>query len=407
MTVALRALLRAPGVLLTRPRVQLLGLIVLVALVAAACAAAGTSPDASSAVGASPGASVSAHPSPEPTPLLPASPGADPISLAAWIFTPVFQALFILLAALYSVTGDIGIAIVVLTLIIRALVIPLFRRQTVSQRRMQLLAPEIKELQRRYKGDRTKISAETMALYKERGVNPAAGCLPLVLQFMLLIPMYSVIRDGLTNYDPSAMLSVFGHEIVPLHCSNIVNGVVDKSLPCINSHVWWLANLDVSKAQVLFPLPVIGGLSILALISGLLQLVQSRMVAPPPSSSADSQANIQRQTMMIFPLISIVYGGFLPAGLFLYWIVSTLFSIIQQYLIVGFGSLFPLFGRTPSFALNHKPRFPVAVPAPVAMGPGGRAADSPRGTPVDRAAAAAATVRPRERGRQGRRGRRR
>src|SRR2546423_11278316 len=191
-----------------RRTVGLVLLIVLAGLVVAGCATGTTG---------SPGASGAPHPS--PTPLVPASPGADPISLLAFVFTPVFQLLFIVLAGLYTLTGNIAFAIIILTLIIRALVIPLFRRQTVSQRRMQLLQPEIKEVQRRYKGDRTKISEATMALYKERGVNPAAGCLPLVLQFILLIPMYSVIRDGLTNYDPSAMLSVFGQKLIDLHCS--------------------------------------------------------------------------------------------------------------------------------------------------------------------------------------------
>jgi YidC/Oxa1 family membrane protein insertase len=406
------SILRELRALAARPRVQLLGLIILVTLVVAACATAGTSPDASAgaSAGASPGASATHAPTAVPTPLIPASPGADPISLLAWAFTPVFQALFILMAGLYSLTGSIGIAIILLTLVIRVLVIPLFRKQTVSQRRMQLLAPEIKEVQRRYKGDRAKISEQTMALYKDRGVNPAAGCLPLVLQFVLLIPMYSVIRDGLTNYDPTAMLQVFGQSVVNLNCpnpANVVNGVLDKSIPCINTIVPWLLNTDISKAQVLFPLPVIGGLSILAVISGLLQLVQSRMVMPPASPNADQQANIQRQTMLIFPLISIAYGGFLPAGLFLYWIVTTIFSIVQQYLIVGFGSLFPLFGWTPRFALNHTPRFPVAMPAPGSVNPSSGAASVTRTPPADRAAAAAATVRPRERGRQGRRGRRR
>src|SRR5438132_1031896 len=190
-----------------RRTVGLLLLIVLVGLVVAGCATGTTG---------SPGASGAPHPS--PTPLTPASPGADPISLLAFVFTPVFQVLFIALAWFYTVTGNIAVAIVILTLIIRALVIPLFRRQTVSQRRMQLLQPEIKEVQRRYKGDRTKISEATMALYKERGVNPAAGCLPLVLQIILLIPMYSVIRDGLTNWDPTAMLSFFNTKVVPLDC---------------------------------------------------------------------------------------------------------------------------------------------------------------------------------------------
>ena len=403
-------ILRELRALATRPRVQLLGLAILVVLIVAACATTGSAPAASPGAsgGASPAATATQAPTPVPTPLVPATPGADPISLLAWAFTPVFKALFILMTGLYDLTGDIGIAIILLTLIIRVMTIPLFRKQTVSQRRMQLLAPEIKELQRRYKGDRAKISEQTMALYTERRVNPAAGCLPLVLQFVILIPMYSVIRDGLTNYDPTAMLDVFGHQIVPLVCpnpANYVDGVLNTSLPCINTIVPWLGNMDISKAQVLFPLPVIGGLSILAVISGLLQLVQSRMVMPPSDPNADQQAKIQRQTMLIFPLISIAYGGFLPAGLFIYWITTTIFSIVQQYLIVGFGSLFPIYGWTPRYALTHTPRFPVAMPAAGSVNPStGVPVARP---PVDRAAAAAATVRPRERGRQGRRGRRR
>ena len=374
---------------------------ILVALVLAACAAPGTSP----------GASGAPHITPVPTPLVPAQPGADPLSLLAWLFTPIFQGLFILLVGLYELTGDIAIAIILMTLVIRALLIPLFRRQTVSQRRMQLLQPEIKEVQRRYKGDRAKISQATMELYRERGVNPASGCLPLVLQFILLIPMYSVIQNGLTNYDPTAMLQVFGQQIVPLTCQNIdpITGIVDKSQPCIDTIVEWLGSMDVSKPAILIPLPIIGGLSILAVIAALLQVVQSRMVMPPAGDKGDTQANIQRQTMLIFPLISIAYGAFLPAGLFIYWIVTTLFSIVQQYLIVGWGQFFPIFGRTPGFAINHKPRFPVAMPTAVARQPNskGAAAEAPRVTSTDRAASAAATVRPRERGRQGRRGRRR
>ena len=73
-----------------------------------------------------------------------------------------------------------------------------------------MLAPEIKEIQRRYKGDRIKDQAGDSRALRERGVNPAAGCLPLLLQIILLIPMYSVFSQGLTNYDPQAMLNVFG-----------------------------------------------------------------------------------------------------------------------------------------------------------------------------------------------------
>jgi YidC/Oxa1 family membrane protein insertase len=369
-------------------------LLVVVGLVLAACVPT-----------SAPGASGSAAVTPLPTPLVPAQPGADPISLLAWLFTPVFQALFILLVILDDITGNIAVAIIVMTLIIRALLIPLFRTQTVSQRRMQLVQPELKEIQKRYKGDRAKISEAQMALYKERGVNPAAGCLPLVLQFILLIPMYSVIRDGLTNYDPSAMVTVFGHELPILHCTNLVNGVPTPPQPCLDPFAF---GVNWGLASVQFPLPLIGGLSLLAVLSAFLQLIQSRMVMPQVSKgSQDQAANVQRQTMLLFPLISIFYGAFLPAGLFLYWIVTTIFSIIQQYLIVGWGSLFPIFGWTPGFAVGHTPRFPVAVPAPDPNAPSSSSTTGRTTTSTERAAKAASTVRPRERGRQGRRGRRR
>ncbi len=390
-------------------------LVVLAALLIAACAQANTpAPSVAASAGASAAATASASPAatPAPTPLVPASPGADPVSLLAWAFTPVFQVLFIILVALYALLGNnIALAIVILTLIIRALVIPLFRQQTVSQRRMQLLQPELKEIQRRYKGDRTKVLEAQQALYKERGINPAAGCLPLLLQFVLLIPMYSVIRDGLTNYNPEAMLSVFGVKLINLGCSAtpLLDPITHAVKPCINP---FFMGVDLSKPEIFWTLPGIGfGLSFLAILAGVLQLIQSRMVMPPSTGDSDQSTAVQRQTMIIFPLISVAYGAFLPAGLFIYWIVTTVFSIVQQYLIVGFGSLFPLFGWTPGFAVDHKPRFPVAAPTPVPPGKGTPASTQPSSTArsaASRAASAAATVRPRERGgRQGRRGRRR
>ena len=116
------------------------------------------------------------HPAPQPVPR--AANGADPVSLIAWAFTPIFQVLFMGLAFFYNITGDIGIAIIVLTMVIRLLLVPVFRAQIVSQRRMQMLQPELKAIQTKYKGNRAKISEEQMKLYRERGVNPASGCLP-------------------------------------------------------------------------------------------------------------------------------------------------------------------------------------------------------------------------------------
>ena len=103
-------------------------------------------------------------------------------------------------------------------------------------------------------------------------------------------------------------------------------------------------------------LPGLFGLSLLALASALLQLVQTRMMTTP---SDDPQQRSTQRVFLILPLISLIYGWFLPAGLFIYWITTTIFSIVQQFLINGFGGLFPLFGWTPGFASNHQPRFPV------------------------------------------------
>jgi YidC/Oxa1 family membrane protein insertase len=390
-----------------RDHLLLLGLLVLVVLVVGACAGA---PAVVPGASGSPMTTATPHP-----PLEPASPGANPMSLLAWLFNPIFQGLFILLVWIETITGDIGLAIIIMTLIVRTGLIPLFRRQIVSTKRMQLIQPELKELQKRYKGDRARFSQAQMELYKERGVNPTSGCLPILLQLPLLLIIYQVISQGLTNPDPTAMLTVFGHQVVDPQCVNGL-GTPDYNpyLPCIDTTVTWLGNMDVSKPQVLFTLPLIGGFSILAFISAALQLVQSRMTMPPTDPAyQDQNSKTQRQLVLFLPLISILYGGFLPAGLFIYWIVTTIFGIAQQYLIVGWGSMFPLLGWTPGFARDHRPRFPVEPPSLKTAPPGGTKAGTttqPRPTArseADRTASAAATLRPRERGRQGRRGRKR
>jgi YidC/Oxa1 family membrane protein insertase len=351
---------------------------------------------------------------PEPQPLRPASPAADPLAFVAWLMTPIFQGLFILLATLFAFTGNILVAIMLMTLMIRVLTVRLSAKQIVSQIRMQRLAPEIKALQdeikRRYRGDRQATMAAnqeaTAAFYKERGVSPTAGCLPSLLQMGLLFPMYWVISGGLTSYDPRPMLEVFGVNLVPsLQCQNAVGGVLDKAHPCINTIV---SGIDWSKPQVLFgvPMPLLGtlGVSALALVAALMQFVQSRMLMPP-AIEGDANSSTQRTMMVMFPFFSILYGGILPAGLFIYWIVTSGFSIIQQFLYVGWGNMFPLFGWEPGFARNMKPRFPVTLPEPSAAGGSSSAA---RGRGVERYTKVAPPPgRPTTHRRTSRRGRRR
>jgi hypothetical protein len=202
--------------------------ILAVALIVSACAGPGGSP----------GASGSGAVTPTPQAAIPLEPvhPTEPFSLLAWLFTPIFQAFFILLVVLDKVTGNIAIAIILMTIIIRIVLIPVFRRQTVSTRRTQMLAPEVKEIQRRFKGDRLKQQEAQRQLYAERGINPASGCLPAILQIFLLIPMYSVFSSGLQNFNPQAMLDIFGFRIVNLACdpAPLVDAAGHVLNPCLD-----------------------------------------------------------------------------------------------------------------------------------------------------------------------------
>ena len=374
--------------------------LLVMALLVVACAAPSGSPGASGvpAVTPTPPAAI---------PLAPVTP-TEPLSLLAWLFTPIFQAFFILLVVLDKLTGNIAVAIVLMTIIIRIILIPIFRRQTVSMKRTQMMAPEVKEIQRRFKGDRLKQQEAQRQLYAERGINPAAGCLPAVLQIFLLIPMYQVFSQGLQNFNPQQMLQVFGFTILDLHCAAapVVNAAGHVLNPCLDPVAFGI-NWGVPEVILGQPGGMLSGLSLLALISALLQLIQSRMTLPPhdPAMADDTNYKVQRQMAYIFPFISLLYGSFLPAGLFLYWITSTIFSIIQQYLIIGWGGMFPFLGWQPAFAVGHSPRFPVILPPP--PDPKSRPPTSALGGSSGRAVQADRTIRHKERGRQSRRGRRR
>jgi YidC/Oxa1 family membrane protein insertase len=343
-------------------------LLVVLALVVSACGGLG-------------GGGGSGSPNPSPSysqaPLTPAPPGANPVELLAWAFTPIFKTLFIVLVLLDTLVGhNIAVAIILLTIIIKLLMTPLTRKQVVSAKRTQMLQPEIKEIQRKYKGDRVKQQAATQEFYKQRGINPAGGCLPSLLPMLLLIPMYSVISQGLTNYDITPMLQVFGFDLaaalkITCDAAPVFNATGQVMNPCLDPVAFGI--------NWSFPEPlttgiyILGfGISILAIISALTQLVSSRQMLPAqdPRMADDPNAKVQRQMAYFLPLISILYGNMLPAGLFLYWIFSTVIQVGQSYLVVGFGGTFPLFGWHPAFALNHSPRYAVKMPEPKPPTPG-------------------------------------
>ena len=114
-----------------------------------------------------------------------------------------FEILAAPLAAFYSVASSYGLAIVLLTLLVRVILLPLSIKQTKSMREMQAIQPEMKRLQQKYKNDTQKRNEETMKLYKEHGVNPLGGCLPLLFQFPVFIGLYYVVRFPLKYMGPT------------------------------------------------------------------------------------------------------------------------------------------------------------------------------------------------------------
>jgi YidC/Oxa1 family membrane protein insertase len=366
------------------------------------------------------GASGSGAPSPthSQAPLAPAPLGASPFDLLAWMFTPIFQLLFISLVIFDRLTGNMLIAILLITVILKVVTMPLTRRQLVNSRQMQLLAPEVKEIQRKYKSDRVKQQSAVSEYYRQRGVSQAGGCLPSLLTMGLLIPMYTVFSQGLTNYDITAMLKVgpvdFG-QILGITCANAAGGPVFDQFghvtnPCLDPLALGI-NWGIPEPYTTGLFVMGFGLSILAILSSLVQLLSSRQMLPPhdPRTADDTTIKTQRQMAYFLPFISIIYGGIVPAGLMLYWIASSVLSIGQQFLVLGYGGIFPLFGWSPRFAQDYRPRYHVTLPEPKPTTKASSAASAPeRSKAVARDLSARSTIRPNpSRSRSGRRGRRR
>ncbi len=306
-------------------------------------------------------------------------------------FTPpwdvFFLPLFNLLVFFYEIPFfDFALAIIVFTIVIRTMLAPLFIRQIRSQKEMQRMQPLIREVQRKHKGNRQKVSEETMALYKEHGVNPAAGCLPVILQLPILFALYqALIRasgiiqgfavndgnraafetlqsanlvtpvEGRTDWfriavDGACNLPEFNSlpQFLPLNCQLIDPIKLDST---VDTTVGWLLNLDLAQIDTVFAVPLFGGfaLSLLAVVAAILQFVQVKMTSPRPNPE-DPTSGMTSTMTYTFPLLTIVWGGIFPSGLILYWIVYTAYLVVQQYLIMGWGNLFPLFGWQPRWA---------------------------------------------------------
>jgi YidC/Oxa1 family membrane protein insertase len=310
-----------------------------------------------------------------------------------------FLPLFNLLIFLYELPFlDLALAIIVFTVIIRTLLAPLFVRQIRSQKEMQRMQPLVREVQRKHKGNRQKIAEETMALYREHGVNQFGGCLPVLLQLPLLLALYqALIRASgvIQGFRPDSgnqaafealqaanlVTPVAGHDdwyriavdgacnlpefsrlpqFLPLNCQ-LIDGIKLEST--VNTTVSWLFNLDLAQIDQVFAISFGGGFAIsaLAIIAAILQFVQVKMTSAPANPD-DPTAGMTNTMMYTFPLLTVIWGGIFPSGLILYWIVYTGYLIVQQYFIMGWGNLFPLFGWQPGFVRRTDEA--AAVPRP-------------------------------------------
>ena len=311
-------------------------------------------------------------------------------------FTPpwdvFFLPLFNLLVFLYEIPFfDFALAIIVFTVVIRTILAPLFVRQIRSQKEMQRMQPLVRELQRKHKGNRQKIAEETMALYREHGVNQFGGCLPVILQLPILFALYqALIRASgiIQGFRPDSGNQVAFDRLQDLNLVTPVAGQTDwyaiavqgqcnlpefSQLPqflplnCqlidpikltqpVDTAVGWLLGLDLARIDDVFAISLFGGfaLSFLAVIAAVLQFVQVKMTSPRPN--ADDPTSSMTSTMTYtFPLLTIIWGGIFPSGLILYWIVYTAYLVVQQFLIMGWGNLFPIFGWQPSWAPPPEP----------------------------------------------------
>jgi YidC/Oxa1 family membrane protein insertase len=222
-----------------------------------------------------------------------------------------------------------GLAIILFTIAVKIVLMPLTVSQLRASREMQKLAPKVKELQKKYAKDREKLNQETMALYREHGVNPTQGCLPSLLQIPIFFGVYYAILN-LTRIPTVGILlgrwigfdslNFLGLGSVPLDlAAGLTKGIF------ANQAFLWMPSLGK-------PDPI----HILPILAGVLQLVQQKMMT---QRNADAQQQAMNNAMMFLPLMFIFIGWTFPAGPVVYWVTQSLVGIVQQYFIAGWGGL--------------------------------------------------------------------
>lgn len=197
------------------------------------------------------------------------------------------------------VAGNYGIAIILLTLLMRIAILPLSIKQTKSMIEMQKLQPQLKEIQKKYKDDREKMGQEMMALYKENKVSPLGGCLPLLLQLPIIFAVFDVLRS-LSEPAKSSYVSIIGK----------------------NPNLSFLGMQISHNGQQLWHEGDFVQIVVLILLTVLTGYVSAKMMTTDPKQS---------KMMAMMPVVMGVFAWILPAGVTVYIIVTNIFTMIQQY----------------------------------------------------------------------------
>ncbi len=223
------------------------------------------------------------------------------------LYQPLFNVL--MLFYVYLPGRDFGVAIIVLTLIIRLILYPSYAQTLKAQQELKRIQPEIDEIRKRHKDNQAKQSEELMNVYKTNKVNPLGSCLPLLIQLPILYALYKVFMAGLNVDSLKLLYSWFPH--IPTE----INPTFLHFVP--------IPSLEINLAT-----PNI----YLAVLAGVAQLWQSWLMMKLSPSTPTTGVNklINMQMMYLFPILTIFIGMSLPAALALYWVATTVFTAIQQ-----------------------------------------------------------------------------
>lgn len=233
------------------------------------------------------------------------------------LFEPLFNALVLI----YKYIPDLGVAIILLTLVIKLLLYLPSRSSIRSQKVLQDTQPKLQEIQNKYKNDKEELGRQLMKFYKENKVSPFSSCLPLLIQLPILIALYQAFL-AVAKTDPSThilLVDQIQHLYAPLR----------DLFSTTSINPMFLGFVDLAKK----------GNYILAILAGAAQFWQTKMLMakqPPKVSGAKDEsmmAGMNKQMMYFMPVVTVIFGLQFPAGLTLYWLFSTLFTVAQQYYI--------------------------------------------------------------------------